>query len=355
MTLDEINDWWMRLQFTGAARVKLYEALGNYLENGVSLKEALDLLYNHASDDGRKPGTGTAAALEAWRKRYRGGLPFGECVRDWVPERDQILLSAGDKSDLVSALRNAAFMQQSIGRIKSAVVGGLAYPALLMTGLFTMFSFFSFSIFPVIETIVPREEWTGSIGALGVAADFVRAYIILIVAAVAGIIFSVTFTMSRWTGSVRNRFDRYPPWSLYRLVQGTGFMLALSSLIKAGIPDHEVLKLLLKNASPWYAERLRKTLKITLNGKSIGEALFLAGQNFPDRALVRELRAFSEMNRFEEMLDRMSHRRVEEDVARVKAQASIMSYVGMATAAGILGWILSSISGLIMLAMHTVS
>lgn len=353
MNIENFNEAFIKLQFSGARRIKIYEALASYLENGVSLRDALDLLYNHASDDGKKPSAVNAVAISAWRVKYRSGAPLGMAVKGWVPERDQILISAGDKSDLISALRNAAFMQESIGRIKSAVMGGLLYPVGLLLGLFAMFTYFSFNVIPTIETIVARDQWVGSVAALGAASDFVRSYIIVIAAGVIGLIATVVVTLPRWTGKVRIKFDRFPPWSLYRLIQGTGFMLALSSLIRAGIPDHEVLRILARSASPWYAERLHKTLRITLNGHSVGEALYLAGQDFPDREVVRELRAFSQMNRFEEMLERMSHRRVEEDVKRVQGQAGMLRNIGLGLVGGVLAWMISSIAGLVQMAMQT--
>ncbi len=64
----------------------------------------------------------------------------------------------------------------------------------------------------------------------------------------------IIFTLPYWTGKIRSKFDLIPPWSIYRSVIGCGFLLSLSSLITAGIPTPEAIRIISRNASPWQEE-----------------------------------------------------------------------------------------------------
>src|SRR3546814_14647690 len=57
-----------------------------------------------------------------------GGVSFGDCVAGWVPERDRHLISAGAKSNLSKALRNAAQMETGMKKSKSSILAAMAYP-----------------------------------------------------------------------------------------------------------------------------------------------------------------------------------------------------------------------------------
>jgi hypothetical protein len=50
------------------------------LSNGVSLQQALDVLYEQASKGGKKSGDPIAVAVDQWRKAYREGKPFGQAL-----------------------------------------------------------------------------------------------------------------------------------------------------------------------------------------------------------------------------------------------------------------------------------
>src|SRR3546814_6192399 len=93
----DLNEKFLRFQFGSDERKKVYERLANYIDNGLRLSDALRLIYDHETDDGKSPSTGSGAALRDWMRKLEGGVSFGDCVAGWVPERDRHLISAGDR------------------------------------------------------------------------------------------------------------------------------------------------------------------------------------------------------------------------------------------------------------------
>lgn len=339
----DMNEKFLRFQFGSKERKTIYERLANYIDNGVRLSDALKLIYDHETDDGKNLSTGSGAALRDWMRKNEGGFALGDCVDGWVPERDRHLIAAGAKSNLVKALRNAAEMETGMKQIKSSIRSALAYPAVLFVGVIGILLYFSYYLGPIIGSVVPRDKWTGSLAALGDVSDFIASNIIILILAVSFLIGVVIWTMPRWTGPVRLRFDEFPPWSMYRMIEGTGFLLSVSALIRAGVAEHKVIDILARTASPWYRERLSKARQIMMNGHSIGEALWMSKMNFPDKNTVREMRAYASMNKFEEMLEKAGHDRLSENIKKVEAVSGVMRIASMGVVGGILAWISLSV------------
>ena len=40
-------------------------------------------------------------------------------------------------------------------------------------------------------------------------------------------------SLPRWTGPLRVKFDKFLPWSIYKLYNGTGFLIALKGFVAA--------------------------------------------------------------------------------------------------------------------------
>src|SRR3546814_18237490 len=96
MNLQDFETGFVKLQFSGKDRLRLYRKVTRFLKNGVPIAQALDIMWTHASDDGKKPKAVPAAVIDAWRKRIRNGASFGRAILGWVPERDRLVIAAGE-------------------------------------------------------------------------------------------------------------------------------------------------------------------------------------------------------------------------------------------------------------------
>lgn len=339
--------WFVKMQFGAKMRTRVYRKLNRFLGNSVSLAQALDIMYGHASNDGKKPRNPQAVVLDEWRRQIRNGKTFGKAIQGWVPDSDRLVIEGGELAgNLTVAIDKAIMISGSSKKIKNTLVGGLAYPVLLIGIAIGFMVMFGTRIVPAFEEILPKEKWTGVGGQMAAMSDFVNTWLVPVMAAIGFLIALIVVSMPRWTGKMRNRFDKYPPWSLYRLIIGSGFMLTVSGMIKSGIPIPTILSMLQRGASPWYAEKLSRTLYHVNNGHNLGEALHRTGFRFPDPDTVQDLRAYAGLNKFDETLDKLGTEWLEDSVQKIETQTGILRNVAFIVLGGVFAWIASGIFSL---------
>jgi type II secretory pathway component PulF len=133
-------------------------------------------------------------------------------------------------------------------------------------------------------------------------------------------------------------FDRYPPWSLYKIFTGITWLLALSALVKGGVPVSVALTSLRKDSSKYLKERIDGALFHIKNGENLGQALGKSGLEFPDKQIIADLKIYSELDNFEEALDKLANEWLEESVYMIEQRAEIMNMVAMLSVSGIIAW-----------------
>lgn len=337
----------IKLQFSAKVRTRIYRKLVRFLENSMSLAHALDVMHGHATEDGRKPKNATAIVLDHWRREVRNGKSFGKAIEGWVPESDRLVIEGGDKAGkLVIAINKAILISESTRKIKGTLVGGLAYPVLLIAVAIGFLVMFGLQVVPAFEEILPREKWVGAGAQMAFMSDFVRYYMLWFLIVIFGGIAASIYSLPRWTGMRRAKFDKYPPWSLYRLIIGSGFLLTVGGMIKAGIPAPEILRILQRNASPWYREKLSKTLDNVNNGHNLGDALHMTGFEFPAKETVQDLRAYAGLNKFDETLEAVGTEWLADSVGMIDAQTAIFRNFAFLVLGGVFMWIAGGIFSL---------
>jgi Type II secretory pathway, component PulF len=147
--------------------------------------------------------------------------------------------------------------------------------------------------------------------------------------------------MPRFTGPVRVTLDKLPPWSIYRIVNGAGFLLSMGALVAAGVQSARALEKLRKNASPWLKERLDATLKHVYSGSNVGRAMQRAGYSFPDEEIIEDLCAYADLPAFTEMLETLGKEWMSESVELISAQARVLNTIALMAMAGVVAWIFS--------------
>lgn len=319
-----------KFSMNGKVRLRLYRKIAGLLSNGVSLQAALDVLYDQASKGGKKKGDPVAIGIDSWRQTYRNGRPFGQALAGWAPLSERMLVEAGETgSRLDEALMNVIKLAESDAAIKGALVGGLSYPGVLLTMLGGMLYLFGVQVIPNFEQLLPKDQWTGLAYGMALMSTFAQDY--LIPTAIGLVVFVVVFSISapKWTGRIRVFFDKIPPWSIYRLVQGGGFLMAVAALVGIGVSVPEVLRKLRRNANPWMRERIDDALRHVNSGANLGDALYRGGYGFPDQEVVEDLRIYASLSSFDESLKAVSNEWLETGVDKIKAQAKVLNTVAI--------------------------
>ena len=319
-------------------RLKLYRKLASLLRNRFSLMNALDLLHNSASNRGKNPGEPLAIAIASWGKALQNGLPFSEALKGWAPDRERLMLSVGDVSDMESALMNLIRVSEGSTKMIRTIVGAITYPSFLfMMSVLIIYAIGVYMVPPMLEA-APDVIWRGTAATLVDMSAWIRDNWLLAfsVLPVVGII--IYLTLGIWTGRLRALFDSIPPWSLYKIFTGISWLLALSALVKSGTPVSTAMRALRRDSTHYLQERIDKTLLFINNGDNLGKALSKTGLEFPDKEIISDLEIYSELDNFEEALENLANEWLDESVYLIENKAAILNMVAILTVAGIIAW-----------------
>ncbi len=133
----------------------------------------------------------------------------------------------------------------------------------------------------------------------------------------------VTLPTYRWKGRVW--LDRMlPPWSIYRMLQGTTFLLNMAVMLNAGIRPYDSLASMIKISPPWLKQRLEAARYGVGLGQNLGVALRSAGHDFPDRQAIQYLCILANRGGFSEALVKFSRRWQETSLKQIELAAGLV-------------------------------
>lgn len=318
--MDELELKFAKLMFRADAQLRrrLYLKLAKLLSNGVQIIEALETMRARrvSLKSAKDP---LAVALSEWLRRMRNGSRLSQVMAGWTGDDEAMLISAGEQSgNLEEALLSTADVMEAKKKIKSAVVGGLAYPGFMLLIAFAVLMLFSFKIIPQFSAIVPYEKWHGLAKTMIDFANFTRQWMALI--AGLPVLVGIAFWMSlpRWKQGLRVHFDRWLPYSIYRVLHGSTWMISFASLVSAGVRTEDALEKLQERASPWMRVRIQACLRGMRSGLNPGDALAKSGYGFPDVEIIDDLGVYARLSGFDAALAILGKEWITESVERIQ-------------------------------------
>ncbi len=320
-------------------RLAFYYKLKALLKNRFSLMDALERMYQIYSKDGKKPTESMAVAISVWMQQIRNGDSFSVALRGWAPSTEILMLSVGDVSNLEEALANTIKVVEGTNRMKEPVFGAVTYPVFLLFMVILLILGVGMYMVPPMINAVPGLRWTGTAKTLVDLSTFVQNHPWPLLLTLPTIIFFIVLTFPRWKTESRAVADRFPPWSIYRIFIGVGWMLSLSALVRAGTPISKALRSLRADASPYLLFRIDKALSYINNGDNIGDALYKTKLGFPDEEVVGDLRIYAELDNFPEALTRLSEDWLEDSIKDVAKKAGALNGLAILMIAIIIAWV----------------
>ena len=320
-------------------RIRIYQKLMSLLRNRFSLMDALDRMYDILSDGGKSPGNPMAIAVMAWSRALSNGDSFSVAVSGWAPDRECLMLSTGDVSHLDEALENLILVTEGSARMTGPLVNAIAYPAVIaFMSVLVIYGVGAYLV-PPMASAAPDIRWTGTSRDLIALSNWVQDNWLISFLSLPVIFTAIYFTLPIWKGHSRAFFDKYPPWSLYRIYTGVSWLLTFSALVKAGTPVSKSLRLLRANSSPYLLQRIDSALVYINNGDNIGDALLKTRYGFPDPEIIGDLRIYSELDNFQDALNRMALEWLEQSVTQIEQRAAVLNTVAILAVISIIGWV----------------
>lgn len=337
---NKVEEYYARMiiQFSNKVRLKVYRKIASLMKNRFSLMDALDMLHDGASNGGKNPGEPLAIAIAAWGRALNNGKTFSDALKGWAPDRERLMLSVGDVSDLESALLNLIKVTEGSTKMIRPIVGAITYPSFLfMMAVLIIYAIGVYMVPPMIDA-APNVRWRGMAKDLVDLSGWIKEYWAVAFFTLPVIMAVIYGTIGIWTGKARAIIDHMPPWSLYKIFVGISWLLALSALVKGGTPVSTALRALRRDASRYLTERIDKTMVFINNGDNLGQALSKTKLDFPDPEIIGDLKIYSELDNFEEALDNMANEWLEESVYMIEEKAAVLNMAALLAIGGAIAW-----------------
>lgn len=306
-------------------RVATFNKLASMLDNKYPLDEALLAIWSAAG--GSRGGRVARASHAWWRAMKEKGKSFSDALEGWVPLEERMMIRAGEKSGLGGGLRKATETAEREQQLHGVLTKTLTYPAMLLVATVLACEVFSSGLLPSLAQQLPRARWSGTAATMGAFVDVVSFLLVPIGVGAGAGVFGYFSSRQRFTGPIRIWLDRYPPYSFYRLITGTRFLLSFVAMRSAGIAEDEILTQIAGAASPYLRERLNGIYRHLRAGIPIGLAMKHAGFGFPDPAIIAELLIYSQLPDFNEVLPRIAGDWLLTSIQRLETEAKALRNV----------------------------
>lgn len=270
MDINDLKKKLLKSQFDTRQRVMLYQEILIGIEDNVSIPEIIKDI--HAVYVRKK--SPFKVMTKEWLVGSASGKRFSEYTKGWIPDNELFLISAGEEKDKLNEsfselIRIVSEQEELIKSIKSKI-----YPQIfLFFALSGAIYAFSSKLAPGFKKIMPEDQWPTSAQHYFAFSDwYVANGHYLIFAMIAFLIISF-LSFKTLTGEIRNKLDKYPPWSAYREIQSAQFLVVVSGMVKSGIAMKDILSNLNKNSSPYLKSHLKKMIFKLARGVGDGESL----------------------------------------------------------------------------------
>lgn len=345
--LPDINRLWARTQFTDTHRLRLYRKIAKMLSNGLPLLKILEELRDRASQQGKKPNEPLAIILDDCRRTVQNGRLLSDGLERWVPKSEQMILMAGEQSGrLESTLVSVVSVVQAGKKINSVIIGGVAYPITILMLVCVYIYLFGTQVIPQFTRMVDPTTWHGAAKSLYLMSLWVQSWMLHAVIAVLLLLVVLFMSFSRWRGTLRVYADRIPPYSIYRLLAGSSFLMAFSALQSAGVTVEKSLVRLSGMAQPWLRERLDGALLGVRSGLNCGEALRNAGYEFPSPEVIDDLCVYAEYKGFADALKLLADEWMEQGVETIALRMKVLNGFAIVVMALVIGWLVTGFFGI---------
>ncbi len=310
-----------RARFFASRRIELYEALLATQETGMPLYRGLDMLHETYSKGGKHPYNVIAMVLADAKRALTGGSEtLASAIRHWLPDNEAIQLASGEKAGrLEECLRGLIVMTQNKSKMMGSVLAELAEPVLLVILSINLLIQISQKIVPIMSRSVDLSQSSGNTYIMYLLATGVQNYGIYLLGLGGLLVCWVLRSLPR-RGDTQFRMilEHFPPWSIYKAIQGATFLLNVAIMLRSGIPLYRALELMRQFASPWLKERVEMTMFGLRQGRPLGVALANTEYDFPDKDVLPFIIVLSQQKDYEQALHTLALKWIDRTLKKVK-------------------------------------
>lgn len=251
---------------------------------------------------------------------------FAKALSRYVPQQDTMIIAASEQDDITVGFSTVIENNKKTSEMRKAFTGALAYPLLMVCVLLILLYYFSVKVIPQFVQNIPNGVVLSSTSEiLIVVANKFNYWFSTLIMIIIGLSVFILWALPNFINSYRKYLEDMPPFNMYRIMVGCGFLFALNSLGRAGFMQIDALEQMIKLAKPYLRYRIEVIMDKMADGMDIGQALIDSNLNFPDKQMVIELAIQTKYSE-DDSLEVLSSTLAEDGLEVIKRQAQILKY-----------------------------
>lgn len=255
------------------------------------------------------------------------GANFAHALSRYVPEQDTMIIAAAEQDDITLGFTTVIENNLITQSMKNAFISALAYPCMLVLALLGVLYYFSVKIIPQMSDALPKGISLSEVSVMMIAlSDEFSLWFPMLVCLLLFILLFIIWALPNFTNQYRKHLEELPPFNMYRIMVGCGFLFALNSLGRSGFMQIDALHHMLPLAKPYLRYRIEIVIDLMADGMDIGQALIYSRLNFPDKQMVREL-AIQIKYSEDDSLEVLSKTLAEDGLATIKKQSVLLKFL----------------------------
>ena len=338
-----LNTWQgllVKLTVGQKTRLSLFKKIAKYISDGIDLQRAISEMAEEYLNNDKNDGRGLI--LAEWNAAMTDAAEdFSTAISDWVGSTDAMMVKAGEQGgDLVKALHNVIEANESQSIIVSTVKGALTYPAVLMLLTLMMMFLTKSKILPAFESMIDPTDWPEGPAAFRYWTLFFTGNLAVLITGFFASIYAINWSMANFTGPIRDKFlDRIPPWSAYKRVNASLFLISLSAMMDTGTAAFDAIKILRDYSSKYIQGKLDYILDKMSNGEDLSVAL---DKNFFDDETMMDIRLYTKGNVSTEGMVEIGKASIESTIKNISGLSNTARFIMMGVAGGYMIWMVVS-------------
>ena len=317
--------------------------LSDLLAADLELERALEVTIKIYEDQNQSM---RPLVLKRWQRALFEGR-FTEELTLWVPATEAMVLQAQGQVEAGRLFEAAARIAEARATQVKALWVALAMPLALAVGIVVSLWLSGAEFVPVMVEMVPASRMEMSAKLFTGASSWVHENVLMLCVEIIGVAVALTGLTLWWSGPGRTLADRFPPFSLYRTVAGSSFLVVTIEFLRAGVDLNERSFGQLKRAASVYTRSRIAAIEARMKqGEGLGEAMVEAGHGFPDPSLVAVVAALDGTEGWEEKLAGFVERWTERSEEMLKRRTAVLNAVLMVCAAIAMGIAIKAMFGM---------
>lgn len=266
--------------------------------------------------------------------RLSSGASESEALAGFVPDVDAMMINSFKDDDISTGFKNLMDYNVKVKEMNSALLKAIRYPALLFAMAIGAVCYFSISLIPALTASIPDDAKVSDISAAMIDLSHnIYLYLAILFVFIVSSVALLSWALPNYNGKYRKALDKIPPFSIYRITNGCGFLNALAALSNSGYQQFDAIEEMRENSNKYLAYRLELIAEQIKGSKNLGSALVDINLDFPDKKMLEDIELISRFGVLEDSLSKMADDMTEKGLSLINKQAAILKQVATAVIA----------------------